>query len=41
MKTVGDLNTYVKTISHINVMSKIAKLHKPDIEATLVTNYLL
>ena len=41
VKTVGYINTHVKIISRLNVMSAIAKFHKPDIETTLVTHYLL
>ena len=41
MNTVGYLNAHVKTISHLNVLSAIAKFNKPDIETTLVTHYLL
>ena len=41
MKTFGYLNTHVKIISHLNALSSIAKFHKPDIETTLVTRYLL
>ena len=40
MKTVGYLSAHVKK-SHLNVLSAIAKFHKPDIETTLVINYLL
>ena len=41
MKTFGYLNSHVKTIYHINVLIDIYKFHKPDLETTLVTHYLL
>ena len=41
MKTFRYLNAYVKTISHINVLSKIVRFHKHDIETTLMTCHLL
>ena len=41
MKKVRYLNAHVKTIYHLNVLSTIAKFHKPDIETTLVTHYIL
>ena len=40
-KTVGYLNAHVKNKSSINVLSTIAKFHKPDIYTTIVTHYLL
>ena len=41
MKTFGYLNAHVKIIYHLNVLRALSKFHKPNLETTLVTHYLL